>query len=99
MKFFEICAEVLVPKFTRAEVRLPDLKSIFRIFYYSTASIGGKVYIFGGSPVENRILEYNDDQWRDYGSLLTGRHTLGSISFNSKTMILGLQSNILPNNE
>ena len=23
MKFFEICAEVLVPKFTRAEVRLP----------------------------------------------------------------------------
>ena len=24
MKFFEICAEVLVPKFTRAEVRLPD---------------------------------------------------------------------------
>ena len=25
MKFFEICAEVLVPKFTRAEVRLPAL--------------------------------------------------------------------------
>ena len=23
MKIFEICAEVLVPKFTRAEVRLP----------------------------------------------------------------------------
>ena len=23
MKFFEICAEVLVPKYTRAEVRLP----------------------------------------------------------------------------
>ena len=23
MKFFEICAEVLLPKFTRAEVRLP----------------------------------------------------------------------------
>ena len=23
MKFFEICAEVIVPKFTRAEVRLP----------------------------------------------------------------------------
>ena len=23
MKFFKICAEVLVPKFTRAEVRLP----------------------------------------------------------------------------
>ena len=23
MKLFEICAEVLVPKFTRAEVRLP----------------------------------------------------------------------------
>ena len=27
MKFFEICAEVLVPKFTRAEVRLPGWKS------------------------------------------------------------------------
>ena len=27
MKFFEICAEVLVPKFTRAEVRLPGLSS------------------------------------------------------------------------
>ena len=26
MKFFEICAEVLVPKFTRAEVRLPEKK-------------------------------------------------------------------------
>ena len=25
MKFLEICAEVLVPKFTRAEVRLPDI--------------------------------------------------------------------------
>ena len=25
MKFFEICAEGLVPKFTRAEVRLPVL--------------------------------------------------------------------------
>ena len=25
MKFFEICAEVLVPKFTRAELRLPGL--------------------------------------------------------------------------
>ena len=24
MQFFEICAEVLVPKFTGAEVRLPD---------------------------------------------------------------------------
>ena len=28
MKFFEICAEVLVPKFTRAEVRLPDKKCV-----------------------------------------------------------------------
>ena len=28
MKFFEICAEVLVPKFTRAEVRLPVFEGI-----------------------------------------------------------------------
>ena len=28
MKFFEICAEVLVPKFTRAEVRLPVFRSL-----------------------------------------------------------------------
>ena len=26
MKFFEICVEVLVPKFTRAEIRLPEIK-------------------------------------------------------------------------
>ena len=28
MKIFEICAEVVVPKFTRAEVRLPVVKSL-----------------------------------------------------------------------
>ena len=33
MNFFEICAEVLVPKFTRAEVRLPvHLRFHFAIF-------------------------------------------------------------------
>ena len=31
MKFFEICAEVLVPKFTRAEVRLPDSWFIWKL--------------------------------------------------------------------
>ena len=30
MKFFKICAEVLVPKFTRAEVRLPVTGANFR---------------------------------------------------------------------
>ena len=89
----------LTSKYTRETIVSLNFKSIFRIFYYSTASIGGKVYIFGGSPVDNRISEYNDDQWSDYGTLLTGRHTLGSISFNSKTMILGLNSNILPTDE
>ena len=89
----------LTSKYTRESILSLNFKSILRIFYYSTASIGGKVYIFGGSPVDNRISEYNDDQWSDYGTLLTGRHTLGSISFNSKTMILGLNSNILPTDE
>ena len=31
MKFFEICAEVLVPKFTRAEVRLSDTDAKFPV--------------------------------------------------------------------
>ena len=33
MKFFEICAEVLVPKVTRAEVRLPDVQIHFKKFF------------------------------------------------------------------
>ena len=33
MKFFEICAEVLVPKFTRAEVRLPVYRQFDGEFY------------------------------------------------------------------
>ena len=31
MNFFEICAEVLVPKFTRAEVWLPDTDAQFPV--------------------------------------------------------------------
>ena len=72
------------------------MKSIFRIYYYSTASIDGKVYIIGGKPQENRISVYNDDQWSDGGSLLAGRYVHSSISFNSKTMILGAFSDSLP---
>ena len=56
-------------------------------------SFGGKVYIIGGFPDNNRISVYIDDQWSDYGSLFTGRWAHSSISFNSKTMILGSYSN------
>ena len=38
MKFFEIGAEVLVPKFTRAEVRLPD--SDLELFTYRKITQG-----------------------------------------------------------
>ena len=49
MKFTEICAEVLVPKFTRAEVRLPGQRVLYNkilrlhFFHWSisnTSSIG-----------------------------------------------------------
>ena len=68
---------------------LSPFKSVFSIALYSTASIGEKVYIIGGIQNENRISEYNDEQWTDYGSLFTSREFHSSISFNSKTMILG----------
>ena len=38
MKFFEICAEVLVPKFTRAEVRLPGPDLTIKPMYKSLQS-------------------------------------------------------------
>ena len=85
----------LTSKYTRESIISLNLKFIFRIYHYSTASIGGKVYIIGGQPDENvnRISEYNDDQWSDYGSLFTGRWAHSSITFNSKTMIFGAFSN------
>ena len=89
----------ITSKYTRESISSLNFKFIFRIFFYSTASVGGKVYIIGGMPDENRISEYNDDQWSDYGSLFTGRHFHSSISFNSKTMILGAYSNSVPGTE
>ena len=40
MKFFEICAEVLVPKFTRAEVRLPAFRCINLILLNTISRAG-----------------------------------------------------------
>ena len=49
------------------------------------------MYIIGGSPTSqsNRIAEYADGQWREYGSLSTGRYVHSSITHNLKTMIIG----------
>ena len=67
----------------------------FSIFYYSTAAISGKVYIIGGTQNgnhEQQISEYSNDQWREYGSLSTGRYVHSSITHNSETMIIGAYS-------
>ena len=63
----------------------------FSIRYYSTASVADKVYIIGGYPSSNnkRIAEYADGQWREYGSLSTGRYVHSSITHKSETMIIG----------
>ena len=42
-KFFEICVEVLVPKVTRAEVRLPDLEQPVRWYISEWLLKGGVV--------------------------------------------------------
>ena len=76
-----------------------NLQTIFRPSHYSTASIGERLYIFGGYLDEERISEYNDDQWRNYGSLLKGRFSHSSITVNSKTIILGAFTDSDPRNE
>ena len=88
----------LAGNYTRESNSL-NFKLIFSIYHYSTASIGGKIYIIGCNPDEHRISVYNDDQWSDYGSLFTGRYVHSSISFNSKTMVLGAFSDLMPDGE
>ena len=69
------------------------MRIAFRIYYYATASVAEKVYIIGGTelglPHEKRIAEYSDDEWREYGSLSTGRYVNTAITHNSETMIIG----------
>ena len=55
MKFFKICAEVLVPKFTRAEVRLPENYTILNVYspfreISSTLEIKISLLTSGGGP-------------------------------------------------
>ena len=68
------------------------LNKLFSIYYYSTASIAGKVYIIGGYNTRDKIAEYNDDQWTEYGSLSTGRYAHDSITHDYQTMIIGAYS-------
>ena len=56
---------------------------------YSTASTADAAYIIGGDFSRDVIAEFRNNVWRQLGSLVQGRDSHASISFNGETMIIG----------
>ena len=71
-------------------------KILSLFFGYSTASTDDAAYIIGGEnggdgrPGDQKtIAEFRNNQWRNLGSLTTGRRYHGSITNGRDTMIIG----------
>ena len=69
---------------------MENSRSNYGIYQYSTASTSDAAYIIGGGPRwQQTIAQFKNYQWKNFGTLYRGRMNHGSITIDSKTIVIG----------